>query len=105
MTKDSAYVDKISVNYKAVIAGKDVGVGRVNLLNGKNTVVFAPGSRYTTEIKGGKSLTQTYPIKKTVTFNKSAITLSRYFDVGMTGTEAMWCGGTQQFHFKLKPAA
>ncbi|HEY8978466.1 MAG TPA: hypothetical protein VIU15_02645 [Streptomyces sp.] len=105
VTKDSAYVDKISVTYKAVIAGKDVGVGRVNLVNGKNKAVFSPGSKYTTEIKGGRSLTQTYPIKKTVAFNKKSITLSRYFDVGMTGTEAMWCGGTQQFHFMLKSSA
>ncbi|MHC5904447.1 hypothetical protein ACVNF4_11155 [Streptomyces sp. S6] len=102
VTKDSAYVDKITVVYKAPIARKGVDVGRVNLLDGKNKVVFNPGARYTTTVIGGKSLTQTYPIKKTVAFNKKTIHLARYFDVGMTNGEGMWCGGTAEFHFKLK---
>ncbi|MCX5423392.1 hypothetical protein [Streptomyces sp. NBC_00078] len=105
VTKSSAYIKQLSVKYTAPIAGKSVNVGRINLVNGNNKVVYGTDGRYVVQVKGGTSTTQTYPIKKTVTFNNKQIQFRRYFEVNTVGTEAQWCGGTAEFAFILKSRA
>ncbi|WP_326562255.1 hypothetical protein [Micromonospora sp. NBC_01796] len=104
VTKTSAYIDKVVVRYSAGIKGKSVFLAKGELYDASGKNYWGAGTADHVKISGGRSLTVTHHIRKTVSFAKGPVTFKRYATVGGTGQEAVWCHGPAALQIQLRPS-
>ncbi|KAB2340015.1 hypothetical protein [Actinomadura rudentiformis] len=105
VTRTSAHIVKIVTKYSAPIPSKNVFLGAQNLWqdNGKHLLRNDVGN--IVKIRGGRSLTQTIRVNKTVKFSGGYGVFQRRANIGQGTGEAGWCGGPGAMEVRFRPTA
>ncbi|MFI0450214.1 hypothetical protein [Actinomadura sp. 6N118] len=106
VTRTSAHIVKIVTKYSAPIPSKNVILGAQNLWqdNGKHLLPNDVG--HIVKITGGRSLTQTIKVDKTVKFSQGGYgVFQRRANIGQGTGEAGWCGGPGAMEVRFRPKA
>lgn len=104
VTRTSAHIVKIVTKYSAPIPSKNVFLGAQNLWqdNGKHLLRNDVG--HIVKITGGRSLTQTIKVNKTVKFSQGGYAVfQRRANIGQGTGEAGWCGGPGAMEVRFRP--